>query len=165
MPTPAVLPADEPRRLQSLYETLLLDTQPEARFDRVVRDAATTFEVDSALFTLVDAHRQWFKSRHNWSAAQTSRDIAFCAHTILEADILVVEDALQDARFLTNPLVTGQPGIRFYAGAPVLTLDGSAIGTLCLIDSKPRTFNAAERAQLLELRDRLTAALLVDTEL
>lgn len=146
----ALVPLDEERRLRALQQTGLLDTQPEERFDRFTRIAAALFEVPIALVSLVDKDRQWFKSRTGMVASETGRDEAFCAHVILGEDVMQVPDALVDDRFADNPLVTGEPHIRFYAGAPLSLGDGSAVGTLCVIDHRAR--NLADD-QLRLLRD------------
>lgn len=143
------LPATETRRLQALERYGVLDTPPEEAFDRITRLAARLFEVPIVLVTLVHTHRQWFKSVCGFSARETSRDISFCAHTILTEEVMVVSDATQDARFAENPQVTGDPNIRFYAGAPLMTPDGHKLGTLCIIDRVSRTFGE-EQARLLE---------------
>jgi CheY-like chemotaxis protein len=135
---------DEPARLRSLRETGLLDTPPEERFDRVTRIAAGLFGVPIVLVSLVDENRQWFKSRHGLDAAETPRDQAFCAHAIHRDDVMLVPDALQDERFADNPLVVGEPHVRFYAGCPLTLADGSRIGTLCLIDHRARDLNDAQ---------------------
>jgi PAS domain S-box-containing protein len=144
-------PADEAQRLSTLYALNLLDTPPEARFDAITRAAASLFGTETALISLVDANRQWFKSRHNLSVAETPRDVSFCGHAILERDVLVVEDALRDERFHDNPLVTSAPHVRFYAGAPVEAPNGSRLGTLCLLDRAPRSFGAPQRKLLEDL--------------
>lgn len=148
------LPKDETQRLQALRELLILDTPPEERFDRVARFAAEEFEVPIALVSLIDENRQWFKARVGMPVCETHRDISFCGHAILQDEIFVIEDASLDARFADNPLVTGEPCIRFYAGAPLrLGGDGAAIGTLCLIDRRPRRLDRIGRAILGTLRD------------
>lgn len=152
-------PAEEARRLQALHELAILDTAPEERFDRITRLAARFFGVPIALISLVDHDRQWFKSRSGLQVAQTSREVSFCGHAILQDETLVVPDALADDRFADNPLVLSEPRLRFYAGHPIVAPDGSAIGTLCLIDHAPRFFGAA---QIKALRDM---AALVEREL
>lgn len=146
-------PAREKERLALLHEMLLLDTPPERRLDRIVEFASTEFAVPICLISLVDSERQWFKARVGLSACETPRDISFCGHALDSDDILQVPDALLDERFHDNPLVTGPPHIRFYAGAPLAGPDGLAIGTLCLIDTRPRTLDPVERAILESLRD------------
>ena len=157
--TPAPLPADEAERLRELHDLLLLDTPPEERFDRVVRFAAEQLEMPIALVSLVDAHRQWFKARVGLSATETDRDISFCGHAILNPELFVVEDARLDPRFADNPLVTGAPHIRFYAGAPLRGPAGHAVGTLCVLDTVPRTLSALERSILEALRGLVNEAL------
>ncbi len=132
------VPLDETQRLMSLHSLRILDTTPEERFDRITRMAQRYFDVDICLISLVDTGRQWFKSRQGLDACETSRDISFCGHAILEDAVFVVEDASLDRRFADNPLVTGAPDIRFYAGCPVRGPGGHRIGTLCLIHSTPR---------------------------
>jgi GAF domain-containing protein len=128
----------------------LLDTEPEERFDRFTRIAAALFEVPIALISLVDKERQWFKSRRGIDATETPRDQAFCAHAILRNDVMQVADAHTDERFADNPLVTGGPRVRFYAGAPLSLGDGSPVGTLCVVDHRPRSL---DEDQLRLLRD------------
>ena len=122
---PAPIPADEDHRISALRQLLILDTPPEERFDRVVGFASEEFDMPIVLVSLVDSERQWFKARLGIDACETSREDSFCGHAILSDEILVVEDALRDARFHDNPLVTGAPCLRFYAGAP-LQLPGGA---------------------------------------
>jgi GAF domain-containing protein len=152
MQAPA-LPDNEAERLAALYALLILDTPPEQRFDKIVTFAASEFEVPVALLTLVDRERQWFKASIGVSACETARDISFCGHAILQPQIMVVPDARLDARFADNPLVTGETGVRFYAGAPLILPSGAALGTLCLIDRRPRTLDPMELGILATLRD------------
>jgi len=153
-------PADpsttETARQASLDALHLLDTAPEPVFDRLTRLTARLLGVPMALFSLVDSDRQWFKSRVGVAAAQTPREQAFCDHTIRESAPLVVEDAWSDTRFMDNPLVTGDPHIRFYAGVPVRTSDGHAIGTLCALDSRPRALGPEDLQTLQDLADIVT---------
>ena len=158
MIAPAI-PANEQQRLAALYELLLLDTPPEQRFDTIVEFAASEFDVPICLITLVDHERQWFKARFGMAACSTARDISFCGHAILQPSVMIVPDALADARFADNPLVTGMPNIRFYAGAPLALQSGQVVGTLCVIDTKPRTLDAVELAILSNLRDLLVMEL------
>ena len=134
----AAKPANEEERLLSLKLMRILDTEAEPIFDDLAELAAHTLRTPIALLSLVDENRQWFKARRNFSEKETPRDLAFCAHAILRPEPLVVNDATQDPRFVDHPLVTGKPGVRFYAGAPLLTPDGHALGTLCVLDTKPR---------------------------
>lgn len=128
----------EKDRLSALHKTGLLDSIQEERFDRITRLASNSLGADAAFISFIDETRQWFKSKHGVSLTETSRDIAFCDHAIRQKDIMVVPDAQLDDRFSENPLVTGDPNIRFYAGAPLFTESGHALGTLCVVDSKPR---------------------------
>ena len=137
-------------RLAALADLDILDTPAETRFDRFTRLAAMTFGVPIALVSLVDADRQWFKSRSGLAATETPRSISFCTRAVEAREMLVVEDAALDARFASNPLVTGAPHIRFYAGQPVYS-DGQAIGTLCIIDRAPRSFSLEQRQVLKDL--------------
>jgi diguanylate cyclase (GGDEF)-like protein len=135
---PAPLPENESQRLQSLRALNILDTPPDERFDRLTRVARRLFDTPIALMSLVDADRQWFKSRPGLDFPETPRDHSFCAHAILDEGAFIVPDALMDQRFRENPLVRTFPEIRFYAGYPVRAPDGSALGTLCVIDHEPR---------------------------
>ena len=144
----APLPADEAERLAALQRTGLLDTEPEERFDRLVRIARALFQVPIAMVTLVDASRQWQKAGSGLSARELPRSSSFCAHAILSDQPLVAGDTTADARFADNPLVTGEPFIRFYAGVPLRSPDGFRLGTLCLMDQVPRTMDAAHVAML-----------------
>jgi len=137
MLTPAI-PVNERERLKALRDMKVLDTPPEERFDRVTRLARQVFATKIALVSLVDENRQWFKSRQGLDATETPRDISFCGHAILNDKIMVINDAVKDERFCDNPLVCGAPNIRFYAGYPLAAPDGSRVGTLCIIDDKPR---------------------------
>lgn len=149
----APIPANDGQRLAALRELLILDTPPEQRFDRLVQFAADEFDVPIALLSLVDRDRQWFKSRIGMEVCETGRDQSFCAHAIHTDDTLLILDALRDPRFADNPMVIGAPFIRFYAGAPLQIEPGLRIGTLCLIDTKPRTLDEVDLAILATLRD------------
>jgi diguanylate cyclase len=136
---PAALPPDEAARLKALQQLAVLDTPAEVAFDALARAAAALCGVPIAMVSLVDADRQWFKARVGLdSLRETPREQAFCAHTILQSEVFEVTDAQADPRFAGNPLVTGQQGIRFYAGAPVTLPGGAAVGTVCVIDRVPR---------------------------
>jgi CheY-like chemotaxis protein len=150
---PAPLPRDEDRRLHALQRLQVLDSPPEERFDRYTRIAAQLFDVPIALVSLIDGDRQWFKSRHGLDVGESPRETAFCAHAILDRAVLQVPDALQDDRFADNPLVTGSPRVRFYAGAPLAAADGSLVGTLCLIDRRARQLEPPQLALLRDLAD------------
>ena len=146
----APFPPNESGRIAALHALNILDTPPEERFDRLTRIAKRTFDVPIALISMIDTSRQWFKSRGELSVCETSRDISFCAHAILNDDILYVENALKDERFFDNPLVVGEPKIRFYAGCP-LRMNDFKMGTFCLIDSQPREFTQEDRQLLRDL--------------
>ena len=151
------LPPDETGRLQELQSYQVLDTLPEAEYDELTELAASICQAPIALISLIDEQRQWFKSRHGLDDSETERDIAFCAHAILHSETLVVEDASRDERFADNPLVTAEPKIRFYAGSPLITPRGHALGTLCVIDRVPRRLTADhERALRLLSRHLMT---------
>ena len=153
------IPLDETVRLQSLLSLKILDSIPEERFDRITRMAQRIFDVDICLVSLVASDRQWFKSRQGLTACETPRNVSFCGHAILDDDVFLIEDALLDERFADNPLVTGDPRVRFYAGYPVHAPNGQPVGTLCLIDSAPREFTADDAQTLKDF------AALVDDEL
>lgn len=144
-------PHDEKLRLQTLHALNLLDTSPDEHFDRITRLAKRIFNVPIALVSLVDTDRQWFKSKQGLDVDETPRDISFCGHAIIEDDIFIVSDTLRDERFADNPLVTERPNIRFYAGYPLKVLNGFKLGTLCLIDQKPREFNEEDKKLLRDL--------------
>ena len=146
----------EAERMRALLSTHLLDTPPDEAFDRLTRLATLMFDTPIALVSLVDADRQWFKSRQGLKTEETPRSISFCSRAIESEEVLVVEDALLDPRFAQSPLVTGDPFIRFYAGAP-LRVGGYAIGSLCVIDRKPRHFGQREVAQLQALGEAVVA--------
>jgi len=144
------IPANEGARVATLRALNILDTPPEDRFDRLTRLARRVFNVPVSTITMIDANRQWFKSCGGVSVRETPRDISFCAHAILYEDILVVENALKDERFHDNPFVVQDPKIRFYAGCPLL-VNGYRMGTICIIDQKPRHFTDDDRQLLKDL--------------
>jgi signal transduction histidine kinase/CheY-like chemotaxis protein len=156
---PPPFPPDEAERLASLRALQILDTPREERFDRIVRLARHLFDVPIALVSLVDAERQWFKACIGLDGDEAARSTGFCPHAILSPDMLVVPDALEDPRFANNPLVLGEPRIRFYAGQPIAAPDGHRVGTLCIIDTTPRDATAEELAPLRDL------AIVVEREL
>jgi phosphoribosyl 1,2-cyclic phosphodiesterase/DNA-binding response OmpR family regulator len=144
----APLPADERQRLASLHALDILDTAPEQRFDRYTEEISSALDVPVALVSLVDSDRQWFKSRRGIETAETSREVSLCAHAILGGDVLQIEDTLIDPRFADNPMVAGDPRIRFYAGMPLTLGDGTRVGTLCVADFRPRHLGASELDEL-----------------
>jgi len=156
-------PDDEAQRQQALDNTGLLSSGADLRFDRITRLATDLLCVPIALVSLVDRDRQWFKSRQGLEATETPRDISFCGHAILDSTPLIIEDALQDERFCDNPLVSGEPAIRFYAGAPIQTADGYRLGTLCVIDRKPRSFSEADIVKLKNLASMVEDLIQADT--
>lgn len=158
---PAPLPHNEQARLERLKALGVLDTAPEPIFDSFTRIASQVCGAPMALFSLVDEERQWFKSSFGIALGETPRELAFCAHAILADPVMEVPDATRDARFAGNPLVTGEPGIRFYAGAPIILPGGERIGTLCVLDRKPRQLEPAQRRLLIELSGALAHALLM----
>jgi len=147
----ADIPVDEQARVADLHGLQILDTPPEERFDRLTRLARRLFSVPMAVVSLVDTKRQWFKARVGVDACETGRDVSFCAHAILRDDVMVVPNALEDERFKDNPLVTEDPFIRFYAGCPIRSPHGHKLGTLCLLDTIPRRFDADDQALLSDL--------------
>jgi GAF domain-containing protein len=165
---PAPVPKNEVKRLNVLWQYEVLDTVPEAIFDDLTELAALICEAPVALISLVDEKRQWFKSRVGISVTETPREISFCTHAINQSDLFIVTDAAKDPRFAKNPLVTAEPKIRFYAGAPLITPDGYAVGTLCVTDRVPRVLREDQKRALrilarhivaqLELRKRSLAA-------
>jgi diguanylate cyclase (GGDEF)-like protein/PAS domain S-box-containing protein len=150
MQTPPI-PSNEKQRLATLRALQILDTPPEERFDRITRLAKSFFDVPITLISLVEDGRQWFKSVEGLPVCETSRDVSFCAHAMLSQELFIIPDALVDARFADNPLVTGDPWIRFYTGCPLHALDGSALGTLCIIDCHPRELSASDQQVLRDL--------------
>ncbi len=145
------IPDDEARRLTALQSLSILDTPPEERFDRITRLVRRMLDVPIALVSLVDENRQWFKSRQGLDAEETPREVSFCGHAILDDVPLCIPDALEDARFADNPLVVGEPYLRFYVGCPLRTPDGSRVGTLCAIGREPRTLEPDDLECLADL--------------
>ena len=145
------IPVDEARRLTALHATRLLGSAPEETFDRITRMAARLLHAPTALVSLVDKDVQWFKSRCGFEATGTARDISFCGHAILEHEPLVINDATMDPRFHDNPLVTGEPHVRFYVGVPLYSVDRMPIGTLCVIDRVPREVSSDDLDMLRDL--------------
>ena len=156
----AAIPSNEAERLHALQGYDILDTLPEQEYQDIVYLASLICEALIAAVSLVDQDRQWFKARIGLDATETSRDVAFCAHAVLApASLMIVPDARHDSRFSDNPLVSGAPGIGFYAGAPLLTQDGLAMGTLCVIDHVPRTLSESQQQALAALSRQVMAQL------
>src|SRR4051794_25646088 len=162
------VPPNETSRVAALEHFQVLDTEPEADFDDIVGIAAEIWEAPISLISLIDSHRQWFKAKVGIDAAETARDVSFCAHAILGRDLMVVPDATLDARFADNPAVHGAAGIRFYAGAPLLTSDGSVLGTLCVVDFDPHRLTLTQtrglRALARQVAEQLELRLLAMTD-
>lgn len=154
---PPSMPANEQERLALLRSLHVLDQAPNPALDRITRTAARLFQVPVAMVTLIDSDRQWFMSRVGVDFCQTPRRDALCGHAILQTDTMVVPDTSQDVRFVDNPLVTGPPHIHFYAGRPLRSRHGLALGALCLIDHRPRSFDEADLAALDDLADMAQA--------
>lgn len=152
-------PSNEVDRLAELDRLGILDTPPEERFDRYTRLIKRLLDVPIALVSLVDEHRQWFKSHDGLEARETPREISFCGHAILSEELFVIEDAAADSRFCDNPLVQGDPNIRFYAGFPLHGPGGQAVGTLCVIDRKARSLNAEDLRSLRDIGEMVTREL------
>lgn len=142
---------DEAGRLAALEEASILDTMPEQEFDDIVRIASLVCGAPMAVIGLIDRDRQWYKAKVGVDGDQVSRDLSFCAHTILQESVLEVPDARKDSRFSDNPFVTTDPGVRFYAGAPLLTPEGHAIGTLCVFGNTPHKLDDAQKEALAAL--------------
>ena len=155
----AELPEDEELRLLDLASYNIMDTAAEADFDGLVELASQICKCPISVISLLDHDRQWFKAKKGIADAETPRDIAFCAHTILSPDIMIVPDATKDKRFIDNPLVTGDLNCRFYAGAPIVSPEGFNLGTICIIDTKPKTLSADEERALLLLSKQVTKLL------
>ena len=157
---PAAIPHNEKERLEILKSYKILDTLPEEDFDSIVKIASSICNTPIALISLIDEDRQWFKSKKGLDANETHRDYAFCAHSILNPkDLFIVNDATKDERFSDNPLTTDKPNVIFYAGAPLNTSEGQAIGTLCVIDNKPKDLNQNQKDSLKLLADQVVRLL------
>ncbi len=151
------IPVNEPARLAALQKYAILDTDPEQAFDDLTLLASYICKTPIALISLVDEKRQWFKSKIGVTLSQTSREVALCSTAIQQSDVFVVRDTLQDERFRDNPLVVSEPKIRFYAGAPLITEEGFALGTLCVLDRTPREFSP-DQEKALKALSRLVLA-------
>jgi signal transduction histidine kinase len=153
------IPEGEAKRLRALRDLRILDSAPEAAFDDIVQIASALCGVPIAVVTLVDEHRQWFKAKVGIDATETARDLAFCAHAILDDEVFVVHNAREDERFADHPFVTGGPRVQFYAGAPLTLPSGDRVGTLCLIDAVPRVLTDEMRKTLLALKRQVESQL------
>lgn len=153
------VPSDEAERIKKLYEYNILDTAPEVAFDDLTLLAAYIYQTPIALISLIDENRQWLKSKVGLSASETSREVAFCAHAIMQNDVLIVSNATEDARFAQNPHVTSEPHIRFYAGAPLITPSGHKLGTICTVDRVPRELSESQVEALRALSRQVIAQL------
>jgi GAF domain-containing protein len=153
------MPTNEAARVAALQKYAILDSEPEQGFDDLTLLASYISRTPIALISLVDENRQWFKSKIGVSVSETSRDIAFCSTAILQTDVFVIPDTLQDERFRNHPMVISEPGIRFYAGAPLITEEGFALGTLCVLDKRPRDFSSDQREALKALSRLVLAQL------
>jgi GAF domain-containing protein len=158
MPTPIPVQNDA-ARLAALQKYAILDTEPEQAFDDLVLLASFICNTPMAMISLVDEDRQWFKSKVGVSVSETPREVAFCATAIRQPDVFVIPDTLNDERFRNNPLVTSEPNIRFYAGAPLVNEEGFALGTICVVDRTPREFGSGQRAALRALSRLVLAQL------
>lgn len=156
----------EAERLRALSDTNLMDSEPDPRFDRLTRLAANSLETETAIVSLVGEDRTWFKSCHGMEGEETTRDLSFCTHAIERPEVMVVLDATKDERFKNNPFVTEPPHIRFYAGAPLITSAGHALGTLCVLDYEPRErFDDTDREILRDLADSAVGLIEKDDQL
>jgi len=160
------LPENEAERIATLHNLNILDTPRHDRFDRYTRISARIFDMPIAVISLVDRYRQWFKSTEGFDGEETPRKISFCGHAILGDDVFEIRNTRRDARFRDNPLVVGQPHIRFYAGAPLEAPNGHKLGTLCLIDRVPRRLSDEEKTMLKNLADMVVSEIInyVDTD-
>jgi len=145
------IPRDEKQRLAALYRYDILDTPPERNFDSLVRLAAHVCNTPVGIMVLIDSDRQWFKAKTGLRLTETPREFAFCAHTIMKRGLFIVSDLCRDNRFAANPFVASGPHYRFYAGAPLITPDNRALGTICVIDNARRTLTNRQKEDLMAL--------------
>lgn len=153
----AHLPADEAERIAALHSYQILDTPQETAYDEIVQLAAQICEAPICMISLVDTNRQWFKAKFGWEKEQTSRDIAFAAHTILQQEPLLISNLTRDPLFTRNPLVLNHPNLRFYAGIPLRTAEGKALGSLCVMDHTPRILRFEQQRALITLAHQVVA--------
>jgi GAF domain-containing protein len=151
------IPSNEAERMRSLKLYRILDSGSEKAFDDLTRLAAAICETPISLITLIEGERQWFKSKVGMTLTETTRDVSFCAHALVDNRMLVVEDATKDPRFADNPYVTAESPVRFYAGAPLVMADGNSLGTLCVVDRKPRQLSAHQLEALGILRQAVVS--------
>lgn len=156
---PAPIPSNQNQRLEALSKYQILDTAPEESYDHIVSLASFICDAPIALISFVDDTRQWFKSKVGLAVSETELNLAFCAHTIYQGSMMVVEDATKDDRFSWSPLVTGSPNIRFYAGAPLVNPEGYGLGSLCVIDQVPRKLSDKQREALHSLSELVVTQL------
>ncbi len=151
----APIPGDEDKRIEAVHKMAILDTKPEERFDRLTKEAVEKLHVPISTITILDSDREWFKSCQGLDEREGRREISFCGHALLASSLFIVEDTLQDPRFADNPMVTGKPGIRFYAGIALFDhTTGQPVGVLCVKDTKPRQFGLEETSLLMDLAAR-----------
>lgn len=151
------IPSNEAERMRSLRLYRIIDSGSEKAFDDLTRLAAAICETPISLITLIEGERQWFKSKVGMTMTETSRDVSFCAHALVDNRMLVVEDATKDPRFADNPYVTAEAPVRFYAGAPLVMADGNSLGTLCVVDRKPRQLSPHQLEALGILRQAVVS--------
>ncbi len=149
------IPVNEIERLDSIERLVIMDTSPEQEYDDIVQLASLLAGTPISLISLVDADRQWFKAKVGVDESETDRDIAFCAHAILSSGPMIIENLMEDRRFVDNPLVLNDPNVRFYAGFPLITSEGHALGTLCVLDREPRALIETQIFGLKTLADQV----------
>lgn len=155
----APIPENENQRLKKIMDLGLLDTDRNERFDVITREAARSFNVPISTITIIDKDREWYKSAQGLDTKEAPRKISFCAYAMQSEGLFIVQDTLKDPRFKDNPMVTGKPYIRFYAGIPLYSKDGVNIGVFCIKDTKPRVLSVEETAKMMEFASRAEAEL------